>query len=87
MAQFVCKAALCDQNMLRIERQSLKNIARQYRRQYQRFKLNITKLMDSKRKISALWSKKTSEGKEFFTEVIGGLRGDIQIVVLKTIKR
>ena len=33
------------------------------------------------RKIGALWSKKTSEGKEYFTGTINDLRGEIQIVV------
>ena len=41
----------------------------------------------SKRKIGALWSKKTEEGKEYFTGVISDLRGDIQIVVFKNDKR
>ena len=41
----------------------------------------------SKRKIGALWSKKTEEGKEHFTGVISDLRGDIQIVVFKNDKK
>jgi uncharacterized protein (DUF736 family) len=41
----------------------------------------------SKRKIGALWSKKTTEGKEFFSGVITDLRGDIQIVVFKNEKK
>lgn len=41
----------------------------------------------SKRKIGALWSKKTEEGKEYFTGVISDLRGDIQIVVFKNDKK
>ena len=41
----------------------------------------------SNRKIGALWSKKTSEGKEYFTGVINDLRGDIQIVIFKNDKK
>ncbi len=41
----------------------------------------------SKRRIGALWSKKTSEGKEYFTGVISDLRGDIQIVLFKNDKK
>jgi uncharacterized protein (DUF736 family) len=37
----------------------------------------------SKRKIGALWSKKTEEGKEYYSGVITDLRGDIQIVVFQ----
>ena len=40
-----------------------------------------------KRKIGALWSKKTSEGKEYFTGVISDLRGEIQIVVFRNDKK
>ena len=40
-----------------------------------------------KRKIGALWSKKTSEGREYFTGVISDLRGDIQIVVFQNNKK
>ncbi len=39
-----------------------------------------------KRKIGALWSKKTSEGKDYFTGVISDLRGEIQIVVFKNVR-
>ena len=39
------------------------------------------------RKIGALWSKKTSEGKEYFTGVISDLRGDIEIVVFRNDKK
>ena len=39
------------------------------------------------RKIGALWSKKTSEGKDYFTGAISDLRGEIQIVVLKNDKK
>ena len=35
------------------------------------------------RKIGALWSKKTTDGKEYYSGVISALRGDIQIVVFK----
>ena len=38
-------------------------------------------------KIGALWSKKTTEGKEFFSGMISDLRGDIQIVVFKNDKK
>ena len=38
-------------------------------------------------KIGALWSKKTTEGKEYFTGVISDLRGDIQIVVFRNDKK
>ena len=41
----------------------------------------------NRRKIGALWSKKTTEGKEFFSGVITDLRGDIQIVVFKNEKK
>jgi len=41
----------------------------------------------SKRKIGALWSKKTSEGTEYFNGMITDLRGDIQIVVFKNDKK
>ena len=41
----------------------------------------------SKRKIGALWSKKTEDGKEYFSGVIADLRGDIQIVVFKNEKK
>ena len=41
----------------------------------------------SKRKIGALWSKKTEQGKEYFTGVISDLRGDIQIVVFQNEKK
>ena len=57
-------------------------IERQHRRQYQRSKPNIIQRMP-KRKIGALWSKKTSEGQEYFSGVISDLRGEIQIVVFK----
>ena len=40
-----------------------------------------------KRKIGALWSKKTEEGKEYYGGVISDLRGDIQIVVFKNDKK
>ena len=40
-----------------------------------------------KRKIGALWSKKTKEGQEYFSGVISDLRGDIQIVVFKKDKK
>ena len=40
-----------------------------------------------KRKIGALWSKKTNDGREFFTGVISDLRGDIQIVAFKNGKK
>jgi len=40
-----------------------------------------------KRKIVALWSKKTSEGQEYFSGVISDLRGDIQIVVFRNDKK
>ena len=39
------------------------------------------------KKIGALWSKKTAEGKEFFSGVISDLRGDIQIVVFANDKK
>ena len=39
------------------------------------------------RKIGALWSKKTGEGKEYFTGVISDLRGEIQIVIFKNDKK
>ncbi len=39
------------------------------------------------RKIGALWSKKTTDGKEYFTGVISDLRGEIQIVVFKNDKK
>jgi len=39
------------------------------------------------RKIGALWSKKTAEGKEYFTGVISDLRGEIQIVVFRNDKK
>ena len=35
------------------------------------------------KKIGALWSRKTSGGKEYFSGVISDLRGDIQIVVFR----
>ncbi len=35
------------------------------------------------RKLGALWSKKISEGKEYFTGVINDLRGEIQIVIFR----
>ena len=35
----------------------------------------------NRRKIGALWSRKTEEGKEYFTGVLSDLSGDIQIVV------
>ena len=38
-------------------------------------------------KIGALWSKKTSDGKEYFTGVISDLRGEIQIVVFPNDKK
>ena len=41
----------------------------------------------TKRKIGALWSKKTSEGKEYFSGVISDLRGEIQIVVFRNDKK
>ncbi len=44
------------------------------------------KLMTN-RKIGALWSKKTSDGKEYFSGVISDLRGEIQIVVFKNDKK
>jgi uncharacterized protein (DUF736 family) len=40
-----------------------------------------------KRKIGALWSRKTEEGKEYYTGVISDLRGDIQIAVFKNHKK
>jgi uncharacterized protein (DUF736 family) len=43
--------------------------------------------MVNKRKIGALWSKKASEGKEYFTGVISDLRGEIQIVVFRNDKK
>ena len=39
------------------------------------------------RKIGALWSKKTGDGKEYFTGVISDLRGEIQIVVFRNGKK
>jgi uncharacterized protein (DUF736 family) len=39
------------------------------------------------KKIGALWSKKTGDGKEYFTGVISDLRGGIQIVVFKNDKK
>lgn len=39
------------------------------------------------RKIGALWSKKTNEGKEYFSGVISDLRGDIQFVIFKNDKK
>jgi uncharacterized protein (DUF736 family) len=39
------------------------------------------------RKIGALWSRKTADGKEYFTGVISDLRGDIQIVVFENDKK
>ena len=39
------------------------------------------------RKIGALWSKKTGDGKEYFTGVISDLRGEIQIVVFRNDKK
>ena len=39
------------------------------------------------RKIGALWSKKSSEGKEYLTGVISDLRGEIQIVVFRNDKK
>jgi uncharacterized protein (DUF736 family) len=39
------------------------------------------------RKIGALWSKKTEDGKEYFTGVISDIRGDIQIVVFQNDKK
>ena len=41
----------------------------------------------NKRKIGALWSKKTEDGKEYFSGVISDLRGDIQIVIFKNDKK
>lgn len=41
----------------------------------------------SKRKIGALWSKQTEEGKEYYSGVITDLRGDIQIVAFKNDKK
>jgi len=41
----------------------------------------------NRRKIGALWSRKTSEGREYFTGVISDLRGDIQIVVFRNDKK
>lgn len=43
--------------------------------------------MATNRKIGALWSRKTEEGREFFTGVISDLRGDIQIVVFQNDKK
>lgn len=40
-----------------------------------------------KRKIAALWSRKTEDGKEYFTGIISDLRGDIQTVVFKNEKK
>jgi len=39
------------------------------------------------KKIGALWSKKTSEGMEYFTGVISDLRGEIQILVFRNDKK
>ena len=41
----------------------------------------------SNKKIGALWSKKTTESREYFAGVISDLRGDIQIVVFKNDKK
>ena len=49
-------------------------------------KPNINKPM-ARRKIGALWSRKTSDGKEYLTGVISDLRGDIQIVVFRNDKK
>ena len=43
--------------------------------------------MANKRKIGALWSKKTEEGREYLMGVISDLRGDIQIVAFKNDKK
>jgi hypothetical protein len=40
-----------------------------------------------KRKIGALLSKKTTDGKEYYSGVITDLRGDIQIVVFRNDKK
>jgi uncharacterized protein (DUF736 family) len=45
-----------------------------------------TKSMN-RRKIGALWSKKTSDGKNYLSGVISDLRGDIQIVVFRNDKK
>lgn len=37
--------------------------------------------------IGALWSKKTSDGKEYLAGVISDLRGDIKIAVFKNEKK
>ena len=39
------------------------------------------------RKIGALWSKKTDDGRDYFTGVISDLRGEIQIVVFGNDKK
>jgi uncharacterized protein (DUF736 family) len=39
------------------------------------------------KKIGALWSKKTKEGKEYFTGVISDLRGEIHIVAFRNDKK
>lgn len=41
----------------------------------------------TKRRIGALCSRKTEEGKEYFTGVISDLRGDIQIAVFRNDKK
>jgi uncharacterized protein (DUF736 family) len=43
--------------------------------------------MANRRKIGALWSKKTAEGRKYFTGLISDLRGDIQIVVFQNEKK
>ena len=43
--------------------------------------------MPNKRKIGALWSKKTSDGKEYYSGAITDLRGDIPIVVFQNEKK
>jgi uncharacterized protein (DUF736 family) len=43
--------------------------------------------MANKRKSGALWSRKTEEGKEYYSGVISDLRGDIQIVVFMNEKK
>ena len=43
--------------------------------------------MPNKRKIGALWSRKTEQGKEYLTGMITDLRGDIQIVVFQNEKK
>jgi len=40
-----------------------------------------------RRKIGALWSKKTTDGKEYYSGVISDLRGDIQIVIFRNDKK